>query len=76
VGIDGLEDFNNAYGFLAGDDVLRFVALLLSETVDELGAADDYIGHVGGDKFMVISRLDRSQALTSALKAKFANGIL
>ncbi|HLF24717.1 MAG TPA: response regulator [Anaerolineae bacterium] len=76
IGIDGLEDFNNAYGFLAGDDVLRFVALLLSETVDALGAADDYIGHVGGDKFMVISKPERAGALSDGLKARFTQGIL
>jgi len=76
VGIDGLEDFNNAYGFLAGDDVLRFVALLLSETVDAMGTPEDYIGHVGGDKFMVISSKGNGQALAEALKTKFANGIL
>ena len=76
IGIDGLDDFNNAYGFLAGDDVLRFVALLLSETVDAMGSPDDYIGHVGGDKFMVITTADHGQALSDAIKAKFANGVL
>ncbi|MGH2593427.1 MAG: response regulator [Anaerolineae bacterium] len=76
IGIDGLDDFNNAYGFLAGDDVLRFVALLLSETVDAMGTPDDYIGHVGGDKFMIITKTDRGKPLADALKTKFANGIL
>ena len=76
IGIDGLDDFNNAYGFLAGDDVLRFVALLLSETVDAMGAPDDYIGHVGGDKFMIITKTDRGKPLADALKTKFANGSL
>ena len=76
IGVDGLDDFNSAYGFLAGDDVLRFMALLLSEMVDAMGAPEDYIGHVGGDKFMVISRADLSRALAGALKTKFAGGIL
>jgi len=76
IGIEGLEDFNNAYGFLAGDDVLRFTALLLGETLDEGGAPDDYIGHVGGDKFMAITKMDRARALADALKARFADGIL
>jgi PleD family two-component response regulator len=76
IGIDGLDDFNNAYGFLAGDDVLRFVALLLGETVDALGNPDDYIGHVGGDKFMVITKAEQSRALADALKTRFASGIL
>jgi len=76
IGIDGLDDFNNAYGFLAGDDVLRFVALLLSETVDATGTPDDYIGHVGGDKFMIITKADRGTPLAALLKTKFAGGVL
>ncbi|MGH6960068.1 MAG: diguanylate cyclase domain-containing protein, partial [Dongiaceae bacterium] len=76
IGVDGLDDFNNAYGFLAGDDVLRFVALLLSETVDALGTSEDYIGHVGGDKFMIITTADRGKTLSDAIKTKFASGIL
>jgi PleD family two-component response regulator len=76
IGIDGLDDFNNAYGFLAGDDVLRFVALLLSEALDTLGTQDDYIGHVGGDKFMIITKTERSQTLAQTLKPKFADGVL
>ena len=76
IGVDGLSDFSNAYGFLAGDDVLRFVALLLSETVDEMGSPDDYIGHVGGDNFMIITGLTDNKSLVGNLKAKFANGIL
>lgn len=76
VGINGLDDFNNAYGFLAGDDVLRFVALQLSEITDTAGTADDYIGHVGGDKFMLITKSDRGKSLAGVLKTKFAEGIL
>ena len=76
IGIDGLDDFNNAYGFLAGDEVLRFVALLLSETADALGNPDDYIGHVGGENFMVITRASNIKPLSDALKAKFASGIM
>lgn len=75
IGIDGLDDFNNAYGFLAGDDVLRFAALMLSETVDVLGNPEDYIGHVGGDKFMLITTLEKQKALSDEAKRKFAEGI-
>ncbi|OQY29896.1 MAG: hypothetical protein B6243_10835 [Anaerolineaceae bacterium 4572_5.2] len=47
--------FNDVYGFVAGDDVLRFSAMLLGEIVDELGTPDDFIGHAGGDNFIIIS---------------------
>ena len=76
IGINGLDDFNNAYGFLAGDDVLRFTALMLGEVVDALGNPEDYIGHVGGDKFMIITTAEKHRALAEAAKRKFTEGVL
>jgi PleD family two-component response regulator len=75
IGIAGLEDFSNAYGFLAGDDVLRFVALMLSETLDAMGSTEDYIGHVGGDNFMIITSAARSKELAATLRPKFLTGV-
>jgi len=42
------------YGFVAGDDVLRFTAMLIGEVIDELGTTTDFIGHAGGDNFIII----------------------
>lgn len=66
IGISGLDAFNEVYGFVAGEEVLRFTALVLSETVERLGYAEDFIGHIGGDNFIVITR----KALMSQLKAE------
>jgi diguanylate cyclase (GGDEF)-like protein len=54
LGINHISDFNDVYGFVAGDDVLRFTAMLLAEVVDELGSGSEFIGHVGGDDFIII----------------------
>jgi len=35
------------YGFVAGDDVLRFAAMMVGEVVDEIGTTGDFIGHGG-----------------------------
>ena len=44
INITGLDKFNEIYGFVARDDVLRAVALTLTSAVDELGSIDDFIG--------------------------------
>jgi PleD family two-component response regulator len=49
--------FKDVYGFVAGDDVLRFTAMLVGEVVDELGGPNDFIGHPGhpgGDNFILV----------------------
>jgi len=75
IGIKRLEPFNEAYGFVAADDVLRFTAMLLGETVDALGTPNDFIGHVGGDDFIIITRKDIVRPLVDELKRKFSEGI-
>jgi len=71
VGINHIDDFNDIYGFVAGDDVLRFAAMLLSEVVDEAGAGSEFIGHVGGDDFIVISTPGVAQEIKARMKERF-----
>jgi PleD family two-component response regulator len=55
VYIRGLDKFNEIYGFVARDDVLRAIALTLTSAVDELGSMDDFVGHPGEDQFIIIT---------------------
>lgn len=71
VGINHIGDFNDVYGFVAGDDVLRFVAMLLTEVVDELGMGSEFIGHVGGDDFIVVSTPQVAPQLKERLVQRF-----
>ncbi len=50
-----MDEFADAHGFLAGEEVLRATARVLSEAVDEWGETNDFIGHSGGDEFIVIT---------------------
>ncbi len=63
--------FNDVYGFVAGDDVLRFSAMLLGELVDEYGTPNDFIGHAGGDNFIIISTDDAMPNIRKAVKGRF-----
>lgn len=70
------EGFKDVYGFVAGDDVLRFTALLIGEVVDELGTSSDFIGHAGGDNFIVITSEDKATAMRARLKERFDAEVL
>lgn len=48
--IDHFRDFNNAYGHLAGDRVLAYVARLTRETL----RSDDLVFRYGGDEFVIL----------------------
>lgn len=76
VRIDHYQSFKEEYGFVAADDVLRFTAMLLNEIVDQLGSSGDFIGHAGGDNFILITTTGASQAIRKNIKDRFADEIL
>ena len=76
IGIDNMGSFNDVYGFVAGDEVLRFAALLLNEVVDELGTLDDFIGHPGGDTFVIITMSDNVPVMIDKLRQRFNEEVM
>jgi len=76
VRIGYYEPFKEVYGFVAGDDVLRFTAMLMGEVVDELGTINDFIGHAGGDNFIIITTEEYASAIKKRLKERFVDEVL
>jgi PleD family two-component response regulator len=68
--------FKDVYGFVAGDDVLRFTAMLIGEVVDELGTPNDFIGHAGGDSFIIITSEQAGGPIRKRLKERFEVEVL
>ena len=54
VDIDNFKPYNDRYGFSKGDDVILLVAKSLREAIKERGTPGDFLGHIGGDDFVVI----------------------
>ena len=76
VYINNFEPFRDAYGIEAGDDVLRFTAMLLGEVIDELGTTSDFIGHAGEDNFIIVTKEEKVDAIKARLKERFNREIL
>jgi len=75
VGIKNLDVFKEAYGFVAGEEVLRFGAMILRQTVDSVGTINDFIGHVGSDEFIVITDGKRVSRIANELKERFSSRV-
>ncbi len=69
--VNNFESFKDVYGFVASDDVLRFTAMMIGEVVDELGSNTDFIGHAGGDNFIVITAHEKAASMKERLKQRF-----
>ncbi len=72
IRINHFDQFKDVYGFVAADDVLRFAAMLMSEVVDELGKSNDFIGHAGGNNFVIITHDEAAANIRDRLKVRFA----
>ena len=75
IRINHFDPFRDVYGFVASDDVLRFMAMMLSEIVDDLGTLTDFIGHAGGDNFIIITTEKAASSLSKVLKDRFAEEV-
>ncbi len=76
IRINHFDTFKDVYGFVAGDDVLRFTAMLMGEVVDVFGTPKDFIGHSGGDSFIIITGEENAHHIRQELKTRFAEEVL
>ncbi len=53
--IDRFKSFNDEYGFERGDEAIRNTAQALVDVTKEKGNPEDFVGHIGGDDFILIS---------------------
>lgn len=74
--VNHLDPFRDVYGFVAGDNVLRFTAMLITDVVDEFGTNDDFIGHAGSDNFIAITNNQAAPLIKKRIKARFSSEIL
>lgn len=69
IDIDNFKRFNDRYGHLTGDAILRQVSKIISEAVRQI----DFIGRYGGEEFsIVLSETDREQANYAAQRIRQA----
>ncbi len=73
--LNHFDPFKEVYGFVAGDEVLRFAALLIKEVLDDNGTPNDFIGHAGGENFVIISTEGNAATIRNQIKSRFAEEV-
>jgi len=72
--LDNFKSYNDAYGFSAGDDVLMFNAEVLQEVLQEECGGDGFLGHIGGDDFVLMVPLKDMERVGACIVKKFDFG--
>lgn len=65
--LDNFKPFNDYYGYSRGDIAIKKVADLIFSSVEELGNEEDFIGHIGGDDFIIITTPDRADPISTKI---------
>ena len=74
--LDNFKAFNDVYGFSNGDRAIKLTADILSDSVQLNGGPKDFIGHVGGDDFIVITKPNFVDAICEGIISDFDTKIL
>jgi diguanylate cyclase (GGDEF)-like protein len=71
VDLNKFKAYNDSYGFEHGDDIIKETARILIRAVQETGTDSDFIGHIGGDDFVVITKVEAAEAISARIIADF-----
>lgn len=71
VDIDHFKAYNDQYGLARGDEVIQKVSLILLESIKETGQEDDFVGHQGGDDFILILQLSHAEVTAKRVCDQF-----
>jgi len=74
--LDNFKAFNDHYGFMRGDAVIKFTAKVLLRAAVAVGDPEAFIGHVGGDDFVAIIRAGNMYPFCDEVVVSFDDGIL
>ncbi|HJQ75743.1 MAG TPA: response regulator [Acidimicrobiia bacterium] len=74
--LDNFKAFNDHYGFMRGDEVIRFCGNCLSQAAATLGITGAFVGHIGGDDFVAMIPPEMAESFCKEVIERFDDGIL
>ena len=71
IDVDHFKAFNDYYGYGRGDEAIQLLARILTESVHRVSGAGGFVGHIGGDDFVVLCPCDEAEVLGEEILAWF-----
>ena len=69
--LDNFKAYNDKYGFMNGDEVIKFTANCLKEAMQAYGEKGDFLGHIGGDDFVAVCEYESARKIGKDIIKKF-----
>jgi diguanylate cyclase (GGDEF)-like protein len=74
--LDNFKFYNDRYGFAAGSEVLKMTGIIVRDAQLSDGDGDDFVGHIGGDDFVIITSPERVSVLCERIIQDFDREIV
>jgi diguanylate cyclase (GGDEF)-like protein len=69
--IDNFKAYNDKYGFNKGDELILHTAKTLRKAIQKNGNSNDFLGHIGGDDFVIVSTPDKAIEISQQICKEF-----
>jgi GGDEF domain-containing protein len=76
VDLDNFKAFNDRYGYARGSDIIKWLGEALSRIKKDFGSPEDFLGHIGGDDFVIICCPERVHGICNKIIEEFDRGIV
>ncbi len=70
ISLKNLDRFREVYGFVATDDLLRAVSLMIRDALRDLGTGEEFVGHITNSDFVIITRPAQAAALKDRINKR------
>ncbi|MBI4341675.1 MAG: response regulator [Candidatus Omnitrophica bacterium] len=71
IDLDRFKAFNDHYGFERGDQVIKQTAEVLILAAQSQGSGHDFVGHIGGDDFLLMTTVERAEGVCRTIIERF-----
>lgn len=75
ISVQGISNFREMYGFVAADDVLRAVSLMINNIVKEVGGDEDFVGHLSAEDFIVVTSEVRAREIGERVNSRLTQSM-
>lgn len=69
--LDDFKAYNDRYGFLAGSEVIKLTTQVILEALGKYGGTEDFVGHIGGDDFILVTEMERAPLISQEVISLF-----
>ncbi len=69
--LDNFKAYSDRYGFVRGDEALKATARVIRDTAKGVGSSATFVGHIGGDDFVVVTSPEHATAIAEEVIRRF-----